>query len=1113
MLTIYKASAGSGKTFNLAYEYLKMLLGYKDNAGHYHLYTHNDSGGAHRHRHILAITFTNAATEEMKSRIVMQLNNLRLPDSATSTPYTAMLCNEFGCSAEQLQTAAEAALHDLLFDYDAFNVSTIDSFFQGVMRTFSRELDRQGDYELAIDNKDVIAGAITRMLDQLNYDHSPLNAPLYKWIEEYSLEKLVNGEQSNFFNRSSGMLRSLVKEMERASDETFAMHASEMRQYFARPQLFSNFVNFLNDKVKHGSECAATAQRIFDILSNAGIGHNIIAGPLLSRLMMAVDPPKKIPSDALTPKFLYAQELELKHITKKDNLKNPAVAAAADEILPLAQLFCSQFVDFISERKVAEALLRSVGYQIFISMAQRSLDDFLRENNTVMLSSTGELLKQIINEEEMPFIYERMGMQLEHLLIDEFQDTSRLQWNNLKPLVANSLANDFDNLIIGDEKQSIYRWRNSDSELLGSHVQTVDFPSQYVARGHNPKDNTNHRSAGDIVRFNNTLFKLLGCRYQASHYRNVVQTPSDSLASVPAFVHVDFNTDRAKEDIYEQTCSEILRQHADGYSWRDILVLVRINQDATDIVKYITEKHPEIRLISSEALLLKNSPAVRAVVSMLKLISRSYKGKKVTRDDDSTQYATKADIVLMVMRFNHYLSLGEEPSEALELALDEGVDAGKKLTDQIRDIKAENPANLVALVEAVIAHKLSPQQRREEYAYIAALQDIVMAHAEGPEPSLSKFLTEYDLNENRWAIKAPAHLDAVQVMTVHTAKGLERACVHIPVADWTVKDEVKMWVKLTDKPYFKDTTPPPILHLSVTSKSPLRNEKYSPVAQEVEQAKKAEQIDNLNITYVAYTRASRELHITFNTTKGMGGDVLAAVKESNDASGPHTLGLAQFFDPLTNIFALGSPTKPLQKAPPASNVVEAGEYGVDFRSDIRPLVSIDDMLGDSMDIGGEIDPEIVDNTFGGTEAMRLASRRGMDLHAILAGARTIDDIERSLQRFCSRTGLDSTVADDYRAELTAAIAANADLVKQWFSPDCKVFPERSIYDSSTGETFRPDRIVLTPEGECIVVDYKFTTAPRPSHKWQIENYARLLKELGYTKIRTYIWYPLLRKVE
>lgn len=185
---------------------------------------------------------------------------------------------------------------------------------------------------------------------------------------------------------------------------------------------------------------------------------------------------------------------------------------------------------------------------------------------------------------------------------------------------------------------------------------------------------------------------------------------------------------------------------------------------------------------------------------------------------------------------------------------------------------------------------------------------------------------------------------------------------------------------------------------------------------------------------------------------------------------------------------------------------------MEFRASIRPLVSIDDALSDDMDIGGEEDRQIVDKTFGGTEAMRIASQRGMDLHSILAGARTIADIERSLQRYCARAGLDSETADDYRAELKRAIADGGGMVEQWFAPDCKVFPERSIYDSETGETFRPDRIVLTPDGRCIVVDYKFTTAPLPRHRFQIANYARLLARLGYENIETYLWYPLLRKI-
>jgi len=1118
MLTIYKASAGSGKTFALAYEYIKMLLGVKQPDGAYSLFHNGGKVGACRHRHILAITFTNAATEEMKSRIVRQLSLLCEPDADSRTPYAAMLRRDLRCSSDALRQVAQAALHDLLFDYDAFNVSTIDAFFQSVLRTFSRELDRQGDYELAIDNNDVIAKAIAAMLDELNYNPPADADRLYRWIEQYSLEKLVSGEQHNFFNRSARMLADLSREMSRACGETYAIHAAEMRAYFENPGLFSNFAAFLKEKEEDSILPArGLAGDILHRLEAAGENLSLLKGPVAARLANALDTPRKLDlAKECGVKFLQLPEENTPdtYVTKA-RLKDSSVRAVIEELMPLFGQFCAAYPKGLALREICRKLQQSLGYQIFISMAQRSLEAYLRENNTVMLSGTGELLQQIISNEEMPFIYERLGMRLEHLLIDEFQDTSRLQWANLKPLMANSLAQDNDNLIIGDEKQSIYRFRNSDSELLGSRVQKVDFPTQHVLRGMAPADNTNHRSAGDIVRFNNTLFYFLARDYGASHYGNVVQTPAANLAAQPAYVRLVFGNRRPVEEIFEQTCLDIIRQRDAGYAWRDILVLVRRNIEGTAFVEYVTRNHPEIRLISSEALLLRNSPAVRAVISMLKLVSRSYEGRKVTRDADSAPaFATKADIVLMIMRYNHFLSQGETPAAAMELALADDSYAGEKLVGEVRAIKAENPANLVALVEAVVAHKLSPEQRHEEYAYIAALQDIAIKHSESAEPSLAQFLADYDRNENRWAIKAPAHLDAVQVMTIHTSKGLERPCVHIPCGDWAAKADVKLWVSLGDNPFFEGTTPPPLLHIEVGARSPLRDSAYSPVAGDIAAASDAERIDTLNMTYVAYTRASRELLVTFNSDTGIAADVLRAIEGASTPPCDDTMALHPHYDVAAGTLTIGEPTVPAAPGDAGNDVEDAGAYEVVYRGDTRAIVAVDDLLANPYDIGGEVAPEIVDDTPDNAAAGQLSSagRRGLDLHVVLAGARTLDAIPASLRRYAARTGLDEATCADYEAELRSAVEAAAADVRQWFDPACRVFPERAIYDADSGETFRPDRIVLTPDGRCVVVDYKFTSAPRPSHTSQVRGYARLLRRLGYSDVEAAIWYPVLRKV-
>ena len=1119
MLTIYKASAGSGKTFTLAYEYIKTLLGVKVENGDYRLNSDKYAPGGHRrprrHRAILALTFTNAATDEMKRRIVKQINSLTEDDAVAKSDYAARLIKEYGCTAAELQQAATTALSELLYDYTNFNVSTIDSFFQSVLRTFSREVDQQGDYGLAIDASDAITQSISLMLDEINYD-APKNADrLIEWISNYTLERVRSGKSFNFFQRDGSLIRNLAKDMHKSMDETFGKYSKALREYLENPSRINAFDKELRNAAQNVYErSAALATEIVNLLSTAGITDKVF-GSLHDRFNTVINCSAEIGSKDFNIKALTPGRAD-SEIFGRGMEKKYGSAPGMPRILALAQEFCDELPRAYKLKKIYDKLRSSLGTLEFIGMAMKTLEKYLRDSNTVLLSDTGELLKRIISDAEMPFIYERLGMKLETLLIDEFQDTSRVQWHNLKPLVGNSLSQSFDNLIIGDEKQSIYRFRNSDSELLGHQVQTDDFPAESVIRGSKPEENTNWRSSGDIVRFNNTVFDCLRNVFNAKYYANVKQTPSKKYAGQQGYVRIHFHTDPDTPDneyILNKLAEDIIRQHDAGYRWADIMVLCRERTEASEVVKHLTSNYPGIQVLSSEALLLSNSAAVRSVMSMLKLISRSYQSRWLTRPNDESYYVSRADVVLMITRYSHYESEGYSPEDALEFALQEGAEAAGALADQIESIRAENPANLVALVEAIISHKLSPEQRTKEYAYIAALQDLAIKQAESTEPSLADFIEAYDRNEDKWAIKASSDLDAVEVMTIHKSKGLERACVHIPFGDWELNHSSStLWIPMEQFTQFPADIKPPILRLSVEAQSPLCDKSLSPVADIIDQDRQAEIIDNLNATYVAFTRASRELIIHTNT-KNIGKyihDLMSVPGSATDL----TVDLSRGYDSLTETYTLGHPTKPEEEKKPKGGQIEAGEYSIIYRSDTRELVSIDDALAMDLDIGDEEDKEIVDSVkpFEGTPEMREAARRGTNMHAILATMRTVGDLQKSLAWQCAREDVPDGEAAEYHTILSEAIAAGGDTVAEWFDPGCKVYAERSIYVPDADESFRPDRVVVRPDGSVVVVDYKFTRGIRESHRVQVSHYVELLHKLGRPSVEGYIWYPALKQI-
>lgn len=1137
MLTIYKASAGSGKTYTLTYEFLKQLLGVKENgAGRYHLnsdkYTPSGRRRHNRHHSILAITFTNAATSEMKGRIIRDLAKLASGEGAGESKYVEWLTAEYGCTAAELQEVAGKALAELLYDYGNFNVSTIDSFFQTVLRTFSREVDHQGDYELSLDTKDVVRQSLSLMLDELNYSQPRYAKRLFDWIQRYTLDRVNNGNGYNFFNRDGAILYNLTKNLsDTLNDETYRQYSGQLREYLRDPARVEMLSKELLERAENAMTPAKECAKLFlSRISEAGYSTRHFNATIMLRMaeLMAGTKLSDL-TGAIISKAANGETGPEKLLCSVKNLKEWGINKA--ELLPYAvQLpeFCRLLQRGALVADFYRTLHNSLGILDFYGMAVLKLEEYLRDNNTVLISDTGELLRRIISDAEMPFIYERLGMQLDSLLIDEFQDTSHIQWHNLRPLVANSLAEGHDSLIIGDEKQAIYRFRNSDSELLGHIVQTRDFPNSHSLRGFSVADNTNHRSAAGIVRVNNSIFSRMARNLSIPGYENVVQTPSNDYLDLPAYAKICFHSESDTNVILEQLAQDILAQHSRGYRWRDILVLVRAGSEAVNVAEYLSSMHPEIALLSSEALLLSSSSAVRTIMSMLKLIEQSYVGKETRSNIDGSapKYASQSDVVMMITRYNYYRSKDYDAADALKLALDSTDETADALDEQIRKIRAENPANLVALIEAVIAHKITERQRSSEYAYISALQDLAIKHTESPDPSLAAFIAAYEANIDKWAVKASADIDAVEVMTIHKSKGLERDCIHIPFGDWKLTHSpLSAWLPMHLLTDINPEILPPTLPVIASTKSALRDASVSPFAQIYDDCERAELIDNINLCYVSFTRASREL-IVYSKTQHIGKELLTALSagaDSDELADTSRIDLAEYFDAETSTFTFGKPTHKVEKKKTSkkdeTTLVEAGSYPVFFHANTRGLTAIDDALSEHIDIGGEADKYITDTPEHGSPAKMIeAAQRGNQLHAILASTRTVADLQAAVARMAVKEDFSDAEQQSCYTLLKEAIDAGGSTVAGWFDPRNKIYAERSIFVPDNEGTplpvsYRPDRIVISPDGTATVVDYKFTSEARPEHFEQVENYMSLLTSLGYEKVNGYLWFPLFKEVK
>lgn len=1188
MLTIYKASAGSGKTYTLAYEYIKLLLGVRLDDGRYVLNHTHYLGGAtlqRPHARILAITFTNKATAEMKDRIIGKLRALTVmpePDGRDAD-YAADLTACFGCTRSQLRDVAERALRNLLNDYGSFNVSTIDAFFQTILRSFAREIDRQGDFRLELDERTVVSQAVSLLFDEINLDpDSPAVKPVARWLDRMAAARMRDGKDFNPFNRGSSMYRDLVARLLQSFSEEFVARQKDMDHYLSDPSRLNRLVQWLDDTVKAiDDNDYSSALAISAILAK----NDPIAN--LKKHIDSITDARGIRGEALRKlaKPAKYQQALLDGVTdglfKKGGRRPDDADAAA-----LAAAYAS-IVDNAYTRCVYAEILAKTDSLYAFNYIFRYIDRYRRDNNLIVLADTNSLLGAIISESDTPFIYERVGVDLQNFLIDEFQDTSRMQWHNLRPLLSNSLSAENDNLIIGDVKQSIYRFRGGDPSLLGSQVASRDFPHSHSIRGDRPGENTNYRSSHEVVCFNNSLFTRIAADCRVPGYEGAAQSLGRSMDGVPGYVSVRrftddsldaglarfFTDDEAaaladsspRHICYTLMARDIRRQLADGYRPDEIAILCRSNSEASDIAEFLMASYPDIHIVSDEALKICNSHAVKLIISVLEIIDKSYGGRErpdtgILADSSlidtpvagglatgpeppspadearARRHANRRRRAMLVDSFEYYMARGRDVGDALRLALDSSAEAMARLTslpdpdrtpsplfDDLDRIRRIAPSNLAALVEAIIDLKIPHDERARQLPYIAAFVDIVEAYTRDFVPSVHSFLSYWHDRKHEFSISSGSSAGAVTVITVHKAKGLEWPCVHIPAVSWPLEAAVSsMWFDLAPMTAIPADIRPPLMQL--TPGEAFRRPQC-PLAPQYLAAQADNTADNLNVAYVAFTRAVRELHISFVSDVSPRTRSLLHISDAVAAAiaaplpQAHTgiyADLAAGLDPDGN-YTLGEPTRPLRSdiAADCTDTVPPPVFDVSFNPLNRQLTRLadmtvaDDIAGDP-DIGSNAPRDIVDEPVNTT--MEQAARRGLVLHSILQRMYTVDDLDRAVEYHRPYVG-ESYQLDECRQLLRRAFSIGGPHPQRWFAPaNSRVLAEQTIYHRPSGLFRRADRIVWTDPGVVEVIDYKFTSAPRPAHYVQIRDYAAMLATMDIGTIRAFLWYPLLNRV-
>ena len=1088
MILINKASAGSGKTYTLVKEYLIMLLGKKTEGGNYILDKHpNDN-----HRYILAITFTNKATEEMKSRIVETLDVLA--SNPDESPYITDLTTMLGASKDDISKSAGIAERQMLEDYTNFNVCTIDTFFQKILRTFAYEVNLSSNYGVELNDEYVVELGVNNLKTRLHDESGKKNKSLSHWLWMFVQDSIKNGSSWDVFYKPKSKKtvdNSLYNFAKVLTNEVVKKNSKQLFDFLADPKNIQAFNVALNSGITNLiSEVKECVDEIFKMLEGPGIKANNYFTKFLDALNNSDNPFLIKDLDKKVEKKIADQSFVNKKSAKVNDI---AICDCLTKILDNNTVYASY-------KKILD-----LTYQLgLLGDINASMQDFTNENNTILLSGTNDIVKRIIDGCETPFIYERIGMYLHNFLLDEFQDTSRMQWENLLPLVRNGLANGHDSLIIGDVKQSIYRFRNSDPQLLHSQLK-VDFSNDSIK--YNEGRSINWRSARNIVHWNNAFFQFLSMALNMDEfYADVEQEVSPKNEKLPGHVVVarreipdkkkdtdgsndceiknDDNSNdndlNFKEWAIEKMIVDLQSLLARGFKQKDIAVLSNTNREGqlaiSRIMKWnIENPDKQMKVVSEESLLVISSPAVRIVVNILKMLDRCE-----AHNEDGRE------MPMVLRRFEANRSEGMDTSEAFEDAI---VSKDEDIADYIdRLYETSKSACLDSVVEQIIKSQLSKQMTEENTPYLLAFLDSVVDFMSRYGSNIHHFLKWWDKVGPGLSISSPDNIDAIRVITIHKSKGLQFPCVLIPMFDWNFDQSSIEWIETAG---FKDKLPkgvaiPPIVPVKRDNKRTLFDKEFKKIA-------RSNIMDSLNKTYVACTRAQYELIIYTENNKELG------------------LQLSQFLETCRNNDI--SPT-PTENCDP-DVVYELGKPML--RSDIPALNSDDNALPDNVEsrimppysVVSDVDrwkltsPDIIIDVRGTTRWV------GEMLHKVMERVRTPKNLKKAFGRALHRGMITEEEHDEYLALLSKRLADPR--VADWFANDNRLMLERSVTIGGNGQK-RPDRVVMKPNGEIIIVDYKFGDRSDDNdtkYKRQVAGYKRAVCDaLGCRPdcVSGYVWY-------
>ena len=1035
--SIYDASAGSGKTYALVKEYLKIILVSKKNDAY---------------RNILAITFTNKAVHEMKSRIVWNLSEFaeKIPDPKAAE-LMDILSNgrrkkdnpqewqdePIGLSIIQIQTKAQQIIKHIIHNYAAFDISTIDKFTHKVIRAFAHDLNLPMTFEVTLDTENLLTEAVDAIIAQAGEDDV-----LTKLLIDFTMQKTDEDKSWDISREILDTGRLLLNENNR--EEITHFQDKSISEFIEIKNKVAEACQVIN---KENSELAKS---LLALIEKNGIDIKSFSAGHFPNHLNNIAVEKFNPNNKTYHEF---DDIKINK-TAKDKLE---IEAIIPELLSVLETIYTKF----EKREFYNAFLKNITPLSLLNTVSNELAKIQKEQNVLSIAEFNAIIYNEIQNQPAPFIYERLGERYRHFFIDEFQDTSEMQWQNLIPLIDNATSSEIEGekgtlMIVGDPKQSIYRWRGGKAE------QFIE-----LSKDKNPFNNpdkqlftldTNYRSYSQVIDFNNKFFYYLSTEFNNADYKDLYENHSrqEENSKKGGYVNISFlpkmeNTSEEEESLdkiemyLKATLKTIEKVKNEGFDYQEIVILTRKRAQGIALANYLIENN--IPIISSETLMIKNSTDVQMIINVMRYLH------------NNSDIKAKAGFLLYIanqfqtnMAVHDFIAKGKEKvkENEFELWLSEF-----DISLSFQDIRKKS---LYEAVEIIVS-----KFQLTSHAYVQYFIDIVLERDIRNQAGIADFLSYWDKNNDKFSIPSPEGKNAIRIMTIHKSKGLEFPVVIMPFADedYVRKPKDKLWLDAEEETFGL----PKVL---IDNSSSVEN--FGEEAAAVFHEKKQEELlDNINVLYVALTRAEEQLY------------VISQYLEPNK-EGQYPYNTASFFIEYLIAIEVYNPS--------------ILEYEFGNKVKLSKVISFNDETNTIPTITNVLDPKDIkiarrEALMWGTNQQK-AIEYGNIIHEILSFVKTASDIDLSIQNEIEN-GLITLNQKEVVLKSIQEIVNNKEL-ESYFSHGNEILNEQAIIQKE-GKTIKPDRMVLTKNKEVYLLDYK-TGTHNQKYQLQLENYQNAIEKMG-----------------